>query len=139
MGSIPSAIADLMNPTPGLGLGWTRVADAVRKVLSEHEVRRIWVFPPLRHDGREWGTAVVTKVVEDGRSVVFTAKYMLITRGRQRGRGKVEVDEVGEGPVDVVHDVIRGVQDRAGEGDPPVEIGPQLWFSQEDDQPTAET
>ena len=138
MGSIPSAVANLMSPTPGLGLGWTRVADAVRGVLSEGEVNRIWVFPPLRHDGREWGTAVVAKAVEGERFVVFTAKYLLITRGRQTGGGKVEVNEVGEGPEQVVHDVIRGVQDRAGEGDPPVEIGPQLWFCQENDEPAAE-
>jgi hypothetical protein len=53
---------------------------------------------------------------------------MLIVRGRERGQGKVAVEEVGEGPKAVVSEVIRGVQERAGETEPPVEISPELWY-----------
>ena len=73
------------------------------------------------------------------RFTVFTAKYKLNTRGRQRGQGKVELDEVGDGPVDVVLDVVSGVQSRTGDGEPPIEIAPELWFAQEeDDESTTE-
>ena len=35
---------------------------------------------------------------------------------------------MGESPLSVVHDVIRGVQERAGEAEPPIEISPGLWY-----------
>ena len=115
-------------PTPGLGLGWTKVAYAFRQYVRPEDIARIWIFPPLRHDGREWGTAVVAKHATTERFTVLTAKYMLSTRGRQRGQAKVELEEVGEGPVHVVLDVVSGVQERTGDGEPPVEIPPELWF-----------
>ena len=123
--------------TPGMGLGWTRIADALGKVVSPPDIRRIWIFPPMRRDGREWGTAVIATRAEGGRRVVFTAKYMINTRGRRRGQGRVEIDEVGEGPTDVVPDVVHGVQNRVAEGEPAIEIAPDLWFAREHDEPTA--
>ena len=125
--------------TPGLGLGWTKVADALRQYVTPEEIARIWIFPLLRHDGREWGTAVVAKHATTERFTVLTAKYMLSTRGRQRGQAKIELEEVGEGPVHVVLDVVRGVQERTGDGEPPVEIPPERWFSRDDDESAAET
>jgi hypothetical protein len=125
-------------PTPGLGLGWTKVADALGQTVTPEDVARIWVFPPMRRDGREWGTAIVAKHATTERFVVLTAKYMLTTRGRRRGQGRVELDEVGEGPVHVVLDVVSGVQARTADGEPPIEIAPDLWFSREDDEPTTE-
>ena len=115
------------------------VAKALEGTMTPDDIARIWIFPPLRGDGREWGTAVVATAVTVDRFTVFTAKYMLNTRGRQRGRGKVELDEVGDGPVDVVLDVVSGVQSRTGDGEPPIEIAPELWFAQEeDDESTTE-
>ncbi len=99
-------------PTPGLGLGWTKVADALGQYVTPEEIARIWIFPLLRHDGREWGTAVVAKHATTERFTVLTAKYMLSTRGRQRGQAKVELEEVGEGPVHVVLVGVCGVQER---------------------------
>ncbi len=130
--------AGASTPVPGVGVGWSKVADAVGKHVTPDDIARIWIFPPMRSDGREWGTAVVATNADVGRFTVFTAKYMLITRGRQRGQGKVEIVEVGAGPVDVVQDVVRGVQARTGEGEPPIEIAPKLWFSPADDEPAAE-
>ena len=125
-------------PTPGLGSGWTKVADALGQCVTPEDVARIWVFPPMRRDGQEWGTAVVAKHAGTERFIVLTAKYMVTTRGRRRGQGRVELDEVGEGPVNVVLDVVGGVQSRTGDGEPPIEISPDLWFSKEDDEPTTE-
>jgi hypothetical protein len=53
---------------------------------------------------------------------------MLVMRGRERGQGKIAVEEVGESPLSVVQEVIRGVQERAGETEPPIEISPGLWY-----------
>ncbi len=125
-------------PTPGQGLGWMKIADALKQTLAPEAIARIWVFPPLRGDGREWGTAVVATRTTPERFAVLTAKYMLTVRGRRRGRARVELDDVGEGPAQVVLDVVRGVQARTGDGDPPVEISPDLWFAQDDDESTTE-
>lgn len=122
---------------PGLGLGWTRVSAAVAERIPPAMVEGIWLFAPVRREEREWGTAVVASRAEDGRRRVITASYILVVRGRDRGQGKVVVEEVGVSPLEVLHDVLAGVQERAGEPDPPVEIAPELWFGEVDDEPAA--
>lgn len=124
--------------SPGLGLGWTRVARAVSEVVPREEVVRIWLFAPVRREEREWGTAVVARRAEGDRLRVYTASYVLAVRGRERGTGRVSVVEVGESPSAVVDQVIRGVQERAGEPSPPVEIDAGVWFGEEHDEPAAQ-
>jgi hypothetical protein len=120
---------------PGLGLGWTRVATAVAGEMPAVDIARIWLFAPVRREEREWGTAVVARRAAGERVRVYTASYTLVIRGRERGQGHVSVLEVGESPVGVVDEVVRGVQERAGEAEPPVEIAASLWFGEEHDQP----
>lgn len=129
----------VVTTAPGLGRGWLRVAQAVAESVPPEQIARIWVFHPMRRDDREWGTAVVARAIGDGsRQVVYTGRYMLLLRGRDRGQVRAEVDEVGEGPPDVVYDVIRGVQERSGETEPPVEIEASLWYGGTDDESAAE-
>ena len=123
---------------PGLGLGWTRVATAVGGAMPAPEIARIWLFAPVRREEREWGTAVVARRAVGERVRVYTASYTLIIRGSERGQGQVSVLEVGESPAAVVDEVVRGVQQRAGEAEPPVEIAASLWFGEEHDQPAAQ-
>ena len=118
-----------LTPEPGIGPGWTRVAEAVAARLHPDEIEGIWLFAPVRREEREWGVAVISCRTDDMRLRIYTAGYMMIVRGREKGHGKVSVDEVGESPMTVLEDVIRGVQDRAGDSEPPVEILPSLWFS----------
>ncbi len=125
--------------TPGFGRGWMRVAKELSTSMSWRDIAHIWVFPPIRTDGREWGTAVIARNIKENRVAVSTARYMVLTRGKKRGHGKVEIEQVGESPEDVVSDVLRGVQERAGEADPPIEIEPTLWFGAEDDEPTTQS
>ena len=120
---------------PGLGLGWTRVATSVAEFVSPSAIESIWLFAPVRREEREWGTAVLACHTGGDRRRIFTASYLIAIRGRTRGQGKVTVDEVGESPVAVIHEVIAGVMERAGETEPPVEIAPELWFGS--DEPTA--
>ena len=115
-------------PEPGIGPGWARVAESVTVHMSPEDIEGIWLFPPVRREEREWGVAVISCRTEDLRRRIYTASYMMIMRGREKGHGKVAVEEVGESPATVLEDVIRGVRDRAGEADPPIEISPDLWF-----------
>jgi hypothetical protein len=114
--------------SPGLGLGWGQTAQRVAEHMSPGEIDGIWLFPPVRREEREWGVAVVSRRADGERRRIYTASYMFIVRGRERGQGRVAVEEVGEGPKAVVSEVIRGVQERAGETEPPVEISPELWY-----------
>lgn len=118
---------------PGLGPGWRRVAGAVAQAIPVGEVERIWLFPPVRREEREWGTAILARRVGDDRVRVYTASYVLVVRGRERGQGQVTVDEVGETPDGVLVDILRGVQDRTGEAEPPAEIAATLWWEDHDD------
>ena len=116
---------------PGLEPGWLRTAQSLAEVVRPEEIDGIWLFPPVRREEREWGTAVVSRLSGEGRRRIYTASYMLVVRGRERGQGKVVVEEVGESPIAVVHEVLRGVQERAGEAEPPVEIPPKLWYQEQ--------
>jgi hypothetical protein len=106
------------------------VAEAVAAQVQPEEIEGIWLFAPVRREEREWGVAVISCSTDDMRRRIYTASYMMIVRGREKGHGKVSVEEVGESPATVLEDVIRGVQNRAGESEPPVEISPSLWFGE---------
>lgn len=121
----------------GLGLGWSRLAVAVAERMPVDEIEHIWVFPPVRREDREWGTAVIARGADQGRLRVYTGSYLLVIRGRDRGQGQVAVAEVGESPETVLADVVHGVPERAGEDEPPIEIAPALWFRTDDESTTA--
>lgn len=112
--------------------GWARVARAITEHVRPADIDGIWVFAPVHREDREWGTAVVSCRADGDRRRIFTGSYMLFVRGRERGQGKVCVEEVGESPPDVLHDVIAGVQERAGETEPPVPIAPKVWYTEEE-------
>ena len=82
---------------PSAGSGWTRLAQAVAEVVPPGEVDSVWVFSPLRHEGREWGTAVLSRVDGDRRRI-YTARYMLAIKGKERGKFEAAVQEVGHDP-----------------------------------------
>ena len=115
-------------PAPGQGQGWAKLAAAVEAQVPPAEIETIYVFRPIKRDGREWGTAVVTRKAPDGRLRVYTAKYMLIVRGKERGQGKFEVVEVALSPAEVLAQVLQATVDRGGDSEPPVELGPAVWY-----------
>src|SRR6202008_492715 len=47
-------------PPPGQGAGWAKLAAAVETQVPPAEIDTIYVFRPIKREGREWGTAVVT-------------------------------------------------------------------------------
>ncbi len=79
---------------PGQGAGWAKLAAAVETQVPPGEIETIYVFQPIKRAGKEWGTAVVTRKSGDGRLRVYTARYMLVIRGKERGQSKIEVEEV---------------------------------------------
>jgi len=115
-------------PPPGQGPGWAKLAAAVEAQVPPAEVETIYVFQPIKREGKEWGTAVVTRKAADGRLRVYTGKYMLVVRGKERGQAKVEVVEVALSPAEVLAQVMQAMVDRGGDTEPPVELGPAVWY-----------
>ena len=106
------------------------MAAAVEAEMPPAEIETIYLFRPIKREGREWGTAVVTRKSPDGgsRLRVYTAKYMLVIRGKDRGQSKVEFTEVGLSPAEVLTQVMQATADRTGESELPVELGRGAWY-----------
>jgi hypothetical protein len=120
---------------PGAGPGWVRLAQAVAEVLPPAEVDGVWVFSPLRHDGREWGTAVLSRI--DGeRRRIYTARYMLAIKGRERGKFEASVQEVGSGPLEALAKLLQDAQKRIDDEHPPIPVPPETWFPPLSDGPS---
>ena len=111
------------------GPGWERLATALAERVPLETITAIYAFAPIRRSGREWGTAVVTTESPGDRRRIFQARYWIQTRGRERGRAKVEIAEVGESPERTVHDVLAGVQQRYDDAEPPVVVDPRWWYA----------
>lgn len=113
------------------GPGWERLAGDVGKVIATRLVDAVWVFPVRRHDQREYGTAVVTVLdpQDHDRRCIYTARYMLQVKGKERGRYEGNVEEVGSSPLDTLERVLHEVHLRADDEFPPVQIAPSDWLS----------
>lgn len=114
-------------PAPG-GSGWERLAQAVSEVLPPAEVDGVWIFSPLRREDREWGTAVLSRVDGDRRRI-YTARYVLAVKGKQRGKFESTIQEVGSGPLDALARVLQEAQRRIDDEHPPSSVAPEAWFS----------
>lgn len=114
----------------GIGAGWVRLAAKVGEVIPPNEIDGLWVFPVLRQDQREWGTAVLTRVEgEQGeRRRIYTARYMLQIKGKERGKFEASVEEVGSGPLERLPELLHAVHQRTDDEVPPVELETGAWF-----------
>jgi hypothetical protein len=112
---------------PGVGAGWSRLAEEVAHRLPVEEIDAVWAFPNLRRDGREWGTAVVSRVEGDRRRI-YTARYQLVLKGKERGRFEAGVEEVGSGSIDTLAELLREVHKRTDDEHPPVPVALADWF-----------
>jgi hypothetical protein len=113
---------------PGTGPGWARLAQAVAAVVPPAEVDAVWVFSPLRRDGCEWGTAVCARVDGDRRRI-YTARYMLAIKGKERGKFDASVKEVGSGPVEALDRLLHEAHRRIDDEQPPLPVSPETWFA----------
>jgi len=115
--------SDLKIPT---GEGWSRLARAVAAELSPAEVDGVWVFPAIRQESREWGTAILSRVEGDRRRI-YTARYVHTIKGKERGKWSAVIEEVGSGPVEALDELIKGVEKRADD-EQPTPVSPAQWF-----------
>jgi hypothetical protein len=117
---------------PDTGSGWVRLAQAVAKAVPPAEVDGVWVFSPLRREGREWGTAVLSR--RDGERLrIYTARYVLAIKGKERGKFEASVQEVGSGPADALARLLQEAHRRIDDGHPPLPVDPGSWFPQASD------
>ena len=108
--------------------GWVRLAQAVAQVSPPAEVDAVWVFAPLRREANEWGTAVVSRV-EGERRRIYTARYILAIKGKERGKFQTTIQEVGTGPTEVLTRVLQEAERRSDDEHPPTEVPPETWFA----------
>jgi hypothetical protein len=118
-------------PEPGIGEGWALLAQAVVADLPRSEVHGLWVFRPFRRDGKEYGTAILSRV-EGKRLSIYTARYAHTLKGKKRGEFASEFAEVGSGPLEALEELVALVPKRTEE-DPPVQIPVARWYPVEDD------
>lgn len=112
----------------GVGPGWDRAAEKLREMIPREMVEQILLYRPYRREGREWGTAAVLRRDGPERHTVFTVRYMVVIRGKERGKHKVEFEEVGAGPQEVVAKVLEQVADRAGDAESPIPLDVDAWY-----------
>ena len=111
-----------------MGSGWNRLAQVVAENMPVDEVDAVWVFSPLRRDTKEWGTAVISRV--DGeRRRIYTARYGLAIKGKERGKFEASVQEVGTGPLEALSRLVEEAHRRIDDEHPPVSVAPESWFS----------
>jgi hypothetical protein len=116
------------------GLGWSRLAQAAAERIPAAEVDGVWVFSPVRRDGREWGTAVLSRVDGDRRRI-YTARYALAVKGKERGKFESWVEEVGSGPAEALARLVQEARRRIDDDQPPVPVAPEDWFAPAADAP----
>jgi hypothetical protein len=109
------------------GSGWDRLAQAVAEVLPPAEVDGVWVFTPLRRETQEWGTAILSRI--DGeRRRIYTARYVLAVKGKERGKFEASVQEVGSGTTEALARLVHEAQRRVDDEHPPTPVPPESWF-----------
>jgi hypothetical protein len=118
----------------GSEVGWTRLAQAVAEIVPPEQVDGVWIFAPLRREGREWGTAVLSRV--DGeRRRIYTARYALAIKGKERGKFEATVQEVGSGPAEALTRLLQEAQKRIDDEQAPLPVAPTTWFATSDHGP----
>ncbi len=112
---------------PGEGERWARLAEWLGDRIPVSEVDGVWVFRVVRRGPKEYGTAVISLVSSDRRRIC-TARYVATIKGRQRGGFETELNEVGTGPLEALHELLALVPVRADDEDPPAPVEPRRWF-----------
>lgn len=112
---------------PGTGPGWDELAAQVSRDLPAAEIDGIWVFRVIRSGGRDWGTAVLSRV--DGeRRRIYTASFIQTVKGKRRGAFEATLVELGSGPLEAREELLALVPRRAEEDDPLVPVEIEAWF-----------
>ena len=109
---------------------------AVLQQLPADRVRELYLFQPIRQGGVESGVAVVAaypdapaappeggpepaEAPSDDKYTVYTARYRHTIKGPDRGKWEASVVAEADAPLLSIETVVRGVQRRAGDVEPP--------------------
>ena len=114
----------------GVGSGWNQLAQVLRNALPVEQLDRIWAFNVVRREGQDFGTAILSRVEGDRRRI-YTARFVLDVKGKQRGRFAWFLDEVGSGPLEALDELLALVPKRSDEEEPPAAVEPLAWFPPE--------
>jgi hypothetical protein len=117
---------------PGTGPGWTRLALELKAIVPAAEIDRIWAFRVVRREGRDFGTAILSRVDGDRRRI-YTARFTLTVKGKKRGAFEWGLDEVGSGPLTALDELLALVPKRSDEEEPPLPVDAGAWFPPEAD------
>lgn len=112
---------------PGIGPGWERLIQSLRTALPVAEIDGIWAFRVVRREGRDFGTAILSRV-EAHRRRIYTARFILTVKGPTRGAFEWVLEEVGSGPLEALDELLAMVPKRSEEDEPPVPVSPETWF-----------
>ena len=118
------------------GSGWGRLADYVATEIPVAEIDGVWQFRTIKREGRELGTAMLSRVdgEQQERRRIYTARFMHLLKGKDRGKFEASIEEVGSGPVETLGDLLAGVRKRLEDEDPrPVPV--EEWFPVADGAP----
>ena len=118
----------------GWRTGWSRLAERVLEEIPDSEIDGVWQFLPLRMGRRELGVAIVARRDGDRRRI-YTARYALTIRGKERGAFEAELEEVGSGPAEAMDQLLLDVRRRLDEDDVPVAVPVGAWLSAADGTP----
>ena len=59
---------------------------------------------------------------------IYTARYMLAVKGKERGKFEATVQEVGSGPVEALTQLLQDAHKRIDDEHPPHPVQPEQWF-----------
>ena len=107
--------------------GWQRLAAHAAAELPLHELDMVWTFPKLRHERREFGTAVFS-LVQGTRRRICTGRWALVIRGAERGQFTAVIEEVGSGPLEALEAMLLEVRRRIDDADPPEPVRVRDFF-----------
>jgi hypothetical protein len=99
-----------------------RFVAAIGGSVKADAVEEAHFFSPIRQSGMESGVAVVAVREEPDdspRLAVYTARYRLTLKGADRGKWDFSIIAEADAPLVTVDKVVRGVERRAGDAEPP--------------------
>ena len=92
-----------------------RLLEALAERMPRAEVEAVYAFPPVRREGQDHGVAVVSRLLDGDRRLVYRARYVVALKGPERGKVTVAVEETAEAPAGLLLEVLEGVRRRADE------------------------
>jgi hypothetical protein len=118
------------------GTGWGRLAEYVATQIPPAEIEAVWQFRTMKRDGRELGTALLSRIdgAQQERRRIYTGRFIHVLKGKERGKFEAWLEEVGSGPVETLDSLLAGVRKRMEEEDPrPIAV--LDWFPAPDGAP----